>query len=178
MTASANGIIQRLNGMSVYAAALIVLVLAFGTIAGAWIFEWAGFLPCDLCLKQRWAYYAGIPLALLAATAGAMRKPRIAVPLLGLIGVIFVASAVFGVYHAGVEWKFWEGPSGCTASGSLNPSSMADFRKQIEAARIIPCGEAAIRILGLSLAGWNAIVSLIIAAAAFKPVLVASASRG
>ncbi|MGE3245666.1 MAG: disulfide bond formation protein B [Beijerinckiaceae bacterium] len=149
-------------------AAIMVLALAFATIAGAWIFEWAGYLPCELCLKQRWAYYTGVPLALAAAICAYAGPRWLAKALLVLLAVIFSASAVFGAYHAGVEWKFWPGPSGCTG-GMQFGGDMGDFRKQLEgAAKLVRCDEVAIRILGLSLAGWNAVISSFLAAAAAR----------
>ena len=146
-------------------AALGVLILAFATIAGAWIFEWAGYLPCELCLMQRWAYYAGLPLAAIVAILAARESRGLAGVGLALLGLVFIGSAMFGVYHAGVEWGFWPGPTGCT--GALaKADSMADFLKQLETTKVVRCDAVAIRILGLSLAGWNAVMSAVMAALA------------
>ena len=146
-------------------AALGVLMLASATIAGAWVFEWAGYQPCELCLKQRWAYYAGVPLAALVAIIAARGPRALAGAGLALLGLIFVGSALFGAYHAGVEWGFWPGPAGCT--GALTRAdSMADFLKQLETTKVVRCDAVAIRILGLSLAGWNAVISAAMAALA------------
>jgi disulfide bond formation protein DsbB len=146
-------------------AALGVLILAFATIASAWIFEWAGYLPCELCLMQRWAYYAGVPLAALVALVAARGPHSLAGAGLALLGLVFIGSMVFGVYHAGVEWGFWPGPTGCT--GALTRAdSMADFLKQLETTKVVRCDAVAIRILGLSLAGWNAVMSAAVAALA------------
>ena len=139
-------------------AAALVFALALATIVGAWIFEKAGYAPCDLCLKQRWAYYAGVPLAALAMLAawGGMRAATRAG--LVLLALVFVASALFGGYHAGVEWGFWQGPQGCT--GALNQAgNINDFLKQLESVKVVRCDVVALRILGLSLAGWNAVIS-------------------
>ena len=147
-------------------AALGVLIIAFATIAGAWVFEWAGYLPGELCLMQRWAYYAGVPLAALVAIIAARGSRGIAGAGLALLGLLFIGSMVFGVYHAGVEWGFWPGPTGCT--GALTRAdSMADFLKQLETTKVVRCDAVAIRILGLSLAGWNAVISAAMAALAF-----------
>ena len=147
-------------------AALGVLAIAFATIAGAWIFEWAGYLPCELCLMQRWAYYAGVPLAALVAIIAARGPRRLAGAGLALLGLIFLGGMIFGAYHAGVEWGFWPGPTGCT--GALTRAdSMADFLKQLETTKVVRCDAVAIRILGLSLAGWNAVISAAMAALAF-----------
>ena len=143
-----------------------VLLVAFATIAGAWVFEWAGYAPCELCLMQRWAYYAGVPLAALVATIAARGPRRLAGAGLALLGLIFLGGMIFGAYHAGVEWGFWPGPTGCT--GALaRADSMADFLKQLETTKVVRCDAVAIRILGLSLAGWNAVISAALAMLAF-----------
>ena len=141
-----------LNTLTAKQTALVIAAVLFATIAGAWIFQWAGYEPCDLCYKQRWGYYAGIPLALIAALAG----PRFLKPGLYLLALILAANAIFGVYHSGVEWKWWEGPSTCGAGGLSTGLSggLPDLSKPA-----VLCNEAALRILGLSLAGWNAVIS-------------------
>ena len=154
-----------LNALNPPRAAFAVFVIALATIAGAWVFEYYGYLPCDLCLKQRWAYYAGVPLAALAAFV-AWQSPAAGKYLLFLLALVFAGSAVFGVYHAGVEWGFWPGPAGCTGTAMPRADTMQDFMKQLQTTRIVRCDEVAIRILGLSLAGWNAVVSAGMAAIA------------
>lgn len=148
-----------LNTLSVRNAALAVAAIATATIAGAWIFEYLGYAPCPLCLKQRWLYYAGIPLAL-AVAAMAPAKAGAARAGLVLIGLLWIGSAVFGAYHSGVEWKFWPGPDTC--GGDLS-GILPDLSKPV-----VACDEAAVRILGLSLAGWNVVISLAMAAIALK----------
>lgn len=157
-------------------AALAILVLAGATIAGAWIFEYFGYAPCDLCLKQRYAYYAGVPLALAAVFATRWRR-GLAPALFAALGLIFLASAIFGTYHAGVEWGFWPGPADCTGAIGRKASSMVDFRKQLESVRIVRCDAVAIRILGLSLAGWNAVISVALVALAGLGLRAGGGSR-
>lgn len=146
-----------LKNLSVRNAALSVLAIATATIAGAWIFEYLGYAPCPLCFKQRWAYYAGIPLALVIV-AMVPANARAARAGLVLLGLLWIGSATFGAYHAGVEWKFWPGPDTC--GGDLS-SLLPDLSKPV-----VACDEAALRIFGLSLAGWNAVISLAMAAIA------------
>ncbi|HUZ67096.1 MAG TPA: disulfide bond formation protein B [Beijerinckiaceae bacterium] len=147
-------------------AALGALALASATIIGAWIFQFAGFLPCELCLQERWPYYVGVPLAAIAALVCWRGPARLRAPLLLLLGLVFVGSALFGAYHAGVEWRFWQGPTGCT--GKLaKASNMNDFMHQLQTVKVVRCDAVAIRILGLSLAGWNAVISALIAVIAF-----------
>jgi len=144
-------------------AALAVLGLAVLTIAGAWAFELSGYAPCKLCLQQRMPYYAGIPVAM-TAIAIARREPLIARAGLSLIAILFGASAALAGYHAGVEWGWWPGPQDCAArSAGAGPAIVTDFLKDLHAAKVVNCSEAALRIAGLSLAGWNVILSCAIA---------------
>lgn len=139
--------------------AIMVALVAAATISGAWAFEWFGYAPCELCLQQRYAYYIGAPLAALAAIAFVARWPLAGAIGLALVAAIFFANAIFGAWHAGVEWGFWAGPTGC--SGSFTKAlDASDFMRQLEMTKLVRCDEVAIRILGLSLAGWNALVSL------------------
>jgi disulfide bond formation protein DsbB len=142
--------------------ALALLALAFATIAGAWIFEAFGYLPCELCLKQRWAYYAGVPLAAATTVAAAAGQKRVASAGFALLTLVFIGSAIFGAYHAGVEWGFWPGPTDCTGNLS-KASSMDDFMNQLATVKVVRCDAVAIRIMGLSLAGWNAVISAALA---------------
>ena len=141
-------------------AALLVLLFATATIAGAWIFEYFGYAPCELCLQQRWGYYAAIPLSLIIAMI-APSAPSPARYGLLLLGFIWLGSMVFGIYHSGVEWKWWPGPNTCGSTGGMS-TGLPDLTKPV-----ILCDQAAIRILGLSLAGWNALISLGLAVLAF-----------
>lgn len=138
--------------------ALAILAIAAASIAGAFLFEAFGYAPCELCLKERIPYYAAIPAAGIAtafATRGAKALLRAAFSILALI---FAASAIFGAYHAGIEWGFWPGPTECT--GTLErAASVTDFLKQLESVKLVRCDSAALRILGLSLAGWNTVIS-------------------
>jgi disulfide bond formation protein DsbB len=124
-------------------------------ILGAFAFEYAGYPPCELCLMQRWAYYVGVPFAAYLALA----NPRWIKTGLLALALLLAANAVFGVYHSGVEWKWWQGPTACSGGGISD--GLPDLTKPG-----VMCNEAAIRILGLSLAGWNAIVCAVLAAVA------------
>jgi disulfide bond formation protein DsbB len=148
-----------LKSLTLRNAALLILLVAAATITGAWIFEYAGYPPCELCLQQRWPYYAAMPLALVIA-ALAPTSPAAARYGLLALGVLWLGSMVFGVYHSGVEWKWWPGPNTCGTSGTVG--ELPDLSKPV-----ILCDTAAIRILGLSLAGWNAVISLGLAVVAF-----------
>ncbi len=145
--------------------AVAVLAIATVTIAGAFLFQAAGYAPCELCLKERLPYYAGMAVAA-ALIPIAWRGPRAAtVACFGLLAAIFLFSAGFGAYHAGVEWGAWPGPTDCT--GTLTQArNNADFLRQLQNVKVVRCDAVAVRVLGLSLAGWNALVSVIAAATA------------
>jgi disulfide bond formation protein DsbB len=130
-------------------ALLLLLVASIATIAGAWIFEAAGYLPCELCLMQRWVYYAAIPLTAVLLLAAPLQRAG-----LYLLALLWIGSMIFGVFHSGVEWKWWAGPTACTGSGALS-MGLPDLSSPV-----VMCDQPAIRILGLSLAGWNAVISL------------------
>jgi disulfide bond formation protein DsbB len=115
--------------------------------------------PCELCLHQREGYWAALAEAL-AGYGIAKWRHALARPLLGLLAVIFLGEAVLAAYHAGVEWKWWPGPARCTgAHGHVSAQAMASLLSGAKMA-IVQCDEAAIRILGLSMAGWNALAAL------------------
>jgi disulfide bond formation protein DsbB len=144
-------------------AAGLILLIAAATIAGAWIFQAFGIAPCELCLSERIPYYVGIPVA--AVTLIFALRVSKALMLVGfiLLFLIFAFSAGFGIYHAGVEWHFWEGPTACTGSTMTKATSMQDFLHQLQTVKVVRCDAVAIRILGLSLAGWNAVISAVLA---------------
>ncbi|MGL4810379.1 MAG: disulfide bond formation protein B [Beijerinckiaceae bacterium] len=146
-------------------AAWFVFLVAFATIAGAWIFEWLGYAPCKLCLQQRYAYYAALPLALLA-TWLAVKRSSVAAALLALVALIFVGSALFGAWHAGIEWGYWAGPADCAPARPTALGAGGGLLQQMQTTRVISCTEPALRIFGLSLAGWNAVISSALAALA------------
>lgn len=148
--------------MTNYTRALLILVVSGLTIGGALAFQLAGYAPCELCLMQRWPYYAGMPLAAVVTFAAASDAPRGALVVgFWLLAVVFIGSSIFGGYHSGVEWGFWPGPSSCTGA-TAGATSMEDFRRQLNNVHVVRCDAVAIRILGLSLAGWNAVISLVL----------------
>lgn len=142
---------------------VLAMLLAFGAISGAWFSELVlGYVPCMLCLWERWPYYVGLPLMVGALVMARGSHARHLPMLAGVIGVIFLGSMVLGAYHAGVEWKWFPAPD---CGGRLGGAEMSleDFRKSLNTARVVLCNEAPMRILGLSFAGWNAVVSAVIA---------------
>jgi disulfide bond formation protein DsbB len=146
-------------------AALAVALGAAATVGGALVFEHVfGYVPCKLCLIQRNPYYIAIPLGLLAA----LLPPRYARAGLWCLALIFVVSAGLGAYHSGVEWGFFAGPSDCGGGSGAGTGNVGDFLNQLQSTRVVSCTEAAWRFLGLSLAGWNVLISLALAAFAAR----------
>ncbi|MEP3231788.1 MAG: disulfide bond formation protein B [Hyphomicrobiales bacterium] len=153
--------------------ALFILVFASLVLAGAWAFQLiGGYQPCALCLQQRLPYYLGIPVALLLVLGtGGFLSPKVQRLLFVALALIFAVSLFFAVRHAGVEWKWWLGPAGCGA-GDLT-STIAPLGSVEADPDQIPvfCDEAALRVLGLSFAGWNAVASLALLVTAIKGAL-------
>jgi disulfide bond formation protein DsbB len=162
--------LQRFRNDPALAAVGAILALALATIAGAFVFQALGYAPCDLCFKQRIPYYVGIPIAALALGLAAGGFRGLLPAALIVLALIFVGSAILGVYHAGVEWGFWRGPADCTGTFAKN-ESMADFLQQLQTVKVVRCDVVAIRILGLSLAGWNVVVSALLVGIAVTGLL-------
>ena len=142
---------------SVRQMALAIALAAAATVGGALVFEHVfGYVPCKLCLIQRDPYYAAIAVGLVTAVL----PPRWGRAGLWLLALLFLVSAGLGAYHAGVEWGFWPGPSDCGGGAGASAGNMGDFLNQLQTTRVVSCTEAAWRFLGLSLAGWNAVISL------------------
>jgi disulfide bond formation protein DsbB len=148
--------------------AALIALLAAATLAGAWIFQAFGIVPCELCLKERIAYYGAVPLAAIVAYAvGGRARSTVVTP--GLIGLalIFAVNAGLGVYHSGVEWGFWKGPEDCSGMVAAAPK-VADFLNQLQHIKVVRCDVVQIRIVGLSLANWNVLISAALAAFAVR----------
>ncbi len=148
-------------------AAFLVLVITLATIAGAWAFQLiGGYVPCPLCLQQRWPYYVVIPIAavlfLMSRTSGAIGLVRV-----GLIicGLVMLVSAGMGGHHSGVEWGWWAGPAECAGGGGLSSDTVLP---DLSNNNVVRCDEVQWRFLGLSFAGWNFVISLLTALIAFR----------
>jgi disulfide bond formation protein DsbB len=150
---------KRSGGMSAAALArLIALLLPAALLGGALASQYVGGLhPCEMCYWQRWPHALAIVLALSAFTAPAASRNARVLTLLAALAI--AVSGIIGVYHAGVEAKVFEGFTQCTAS--VTPGlSTAELLKQLTHAPLVRCDEVQFRFLGISLAGWNAILSL------------------
>ena len=148
-------------------AALAVTVIAAATLAGAWFFQLVlDIRPCPLCLEQRYAYYLAVPLGALMAVAAARDAPRAVLYAgLAILAAAALGNAWLGAYHAGVEWGFWQGPTDC--SGPIgNLGSAGNLLERLDTVKVVRCDEVQWRFLGLSLAGYNVLISLLMAAIA------------
>jgi len=145
-------------------------------LAGAHAFETFGhYAPCELCLKQREVHW----LALWVGAIGygvSFWRPNLARPACLLLGLVFVGSTIVATYHAGVEWKWWPGPAACTGGGHVGKITAADMAKLLsnDVGHIVQCDEAAWRMFGISMAGYNAVISAVLAALS----LIEGAYRG
>jgi len=139
----------------------LLLVASVAVVGGALLFQYVGGLePCELCLYQRWPYYAAIAATGVALLSGGERAME---AVIALCGLLFAASAVLALYHVGVEHHLFAGPTACT--GSLTgASSVEALTAQLLARRPVNCDEPAWRLFGISLAGWNLVASALIAA--------------
>jgi disulfide bond formation protein DsbB len=159
--------LDRFRGGWAGTAATAIFVMSLSTLLGAWFFQYVlGYLPCHLCLEQRIPYYVIIPLSLAVAAAARMRGPQAPVAFgLAILGIAALCGVALGAYHAGIEWGFWPGPSDCT--GTLwDLKSGGSIFDQLDSIHVVPCDKAAWRFLGISLAGYNALISLAMAGCA------------
>lgn len=141
-----------------------ILLAAGGSLAillGAFAFQYLGGLaPCQLCLWQRWPHAAAIGIGVLALILSRGTLGRI-LPLLGALAAL--TTAAIGAFHVGVEQKWWEGLASCTA-GSISGLSADDLlNTDITVGAVVRCDEIAWQMFGISMAGWNVILSVLLA---------------
>jgi disulfide bond formation protein DsbB len=143
-------------------ASLGVLIAAIG-IALAFQ-HLGGYIPCALCLEQRTPYYAAMP----ALAAGLLLNAKASPPRLirgafAIAAIIMAYGMALGVFHAGFEWGLWPGPQDCAIVSGGEAVSAGDLLGAIDSVKPPSCDQAALRVLGLSFAGWNAIAAAIAA---------------
>jgi len=149
---------RRAGGIDAAAAArLIALVLPLALLAGAFGSQYFGGLyPCEMCWWQRYAHFAALVFAVPAFLFPARSGPSRTLVLLAALAI--AVSGGIAIYHAGVEAKIFEGFTQCTARSKSG--STADLLREITHAPLVRCDEVQFRFLGITLAGWNAILSL------------------
>jgi disulfide bond formation protein DsbB len=137
---------------SLQKARALALLIPAALLAGAWGFQLIGHLyPCEMCHWQRWPHYAALPIALLAFVPGMPQRPLVA-----LAAIAIAVSGAIGVAHAGVEYHWWQGFTPCTSTFSAG----GDTLSAIMNAPVVRCDAPQWTFAGISLAGFNAIVSL------------------
>ena len=175
--AAANPSRQGIASNPALLAALAITLVALATLAGAWFFQLVlDIRPCPLCLEQRYAYYLALPLGALTVLLAARHAPR--QWLMAAFVILLIAAlgnAYLGGYHAGVEWKLWQGPTDCTGP-ILDLGSAGSLLQRLDSVKVIRCDEVQWRFLGLSLAGYNVLISLLMAVVALWG-FVAAAKR-
>jgi disulfide bond formation protein DsbB len=154
--------------------ALLLGLACVAVLGNALFFQFVlDIRPCVLCIWQRWPF--GIVLALsLAGLSPLARRRAVRTALLALSGVVLFAGAAIAVFHVGVEQHWWTGTPGCGVPAPAH--TLEELRAQVMAAPVVRCDEAAWRLFGLSLAGYNAILSPMLAA--FALLAAARSSRG
>ncbi len=141
------------------------LLAALGSgalLGGAYYFQYVvGLPPCEMCWWQRYPHMVAIAAGLLALAA--FRMPRLAMVLLLVAITALIVTSGIGVFHAGVEYRWWAGPQACSGgipTGlSADGLSAEDLKKALFAAKMVRCDQVAWSMWGISMAGWNAIVS-------------------
>ena len=139
----------------------LMMIAAGGSLAlllGAFVFQAFGYAPCKLCLWQRWPHGTAIGAGILVALTGPLT-------IWGIAGALSaLTTAAIGVYHSGVELDWWEGPTSCTGSGNALGGLSGDQLLSLDApVDIVLCDEVAWAFAGVSMASWNAILSLALA---------------
>lgn len=143
-------------------AALGLAALGCAMLAGALAFQHIGDLaPCALCIDQRKAWGAVILLAALALWPERKRRIAVALALLGLAGAAAFVGAGVAVFHVGVEQQWWAGTAECGAGfEGFGAGGVAELREQLLARPVVRCDEIAWSLGGISMAGWNGLISL------------------
>lgn len=167
---TASDTVPLATGRSATVTALFLAVAMAAVVGSALGFEHiGGYIPCALCLTQRTPYYIGAPLMLVAGLISVLGGPSWAVRgLLAIGGLLMLYGMGLGIYHAGVEWHWWEGPASCATSANAVTTDAGSLLGDLSSKKPPSCDDAALRVLGLSFAGWNVIASAILAAIALR----------
>ena len=153
------------SGSTLAGPALAVAAAGAAALITVWAFQHAGYAPCELCLKERVPFYWGVPLALFVTVLAIRGRTSLLPAGYAGLAIVFLAGAALDIYHTGVEWQMWAGPSSCTGDFAP-PAAVNDFLDQLQKTQVVRCDAPALRIAGLSLAAWNVVLCLTLAAAA------------
>ncbi len=142
----------------------LVAVVSLGALITAYLSQyWGGLEPCVLCLYQRYVYMAALAVGAVGlAVAG---SPAVGRWVLGVAGLVFLSGAAIAAFHVGVEQQWWRGTAGCHAPALDMNASVEQLREQLLNTRFVPCDEIPWSLFGISMAGYNVLASLALAAA-------------
>ncbi len=161
-----------------YSHGALALFMAAGVVLSALAFEHiGGYRACELCLMQRWAYYAAVPSLFAGLVLLSADRTKLAGLIFLLVAFAFLANAGLGVYQAGAEWKFWPGPSTCSGDQGVT-NDAGSLLGSIAKTRVVRCDEPEFRMFGLSFAGWNVLTSFFLFAVALKAAFLSAANKG
>jgi len=141
----------------------LILAAAGGSLAvllGAFGFQLLGYVPCQMCLWQRWPHGAAVAIGLLA-----LMLPGRLLPVLGALAAL--TTSAIGVFHSGVERGWWEGITSCSGAGNIanfDATDLLDLTREV-GPPLVKCDEIVWQLLGLTMANFNALISLGLAAA-------------
>ena len=149
------------------------LLISAGMLAVAHAFQtFGGLAPCELCLKQRTVYWVAAAISAVAMVIVRMPGgPRWREATCWLLALVVLASAGVAGYHAGVEWRFWPGPQSCSGGGTVSVAALKDLLNG-GGVKMPACDQPAWKFAGLSMAGWNAVASMV-----FVTLSIAAAIR-
>ena len=136
-----------------------------------------GYQPCMLCLLERYAYYAAVPVLFIAIALASGGSKGWASALFFMVALAFLANAGLGTYHAGAEWKFWPGPGTCAAGAAFTTDAQTSILERLKNVEVVRCDEASWRFLGLSFAGWNVFLSIALCIGALQAAFFAQDKR-
>lgn len=142
---------------------VLIVLASIGALAAAFAWQHLGGLaPCPLCVWQRWPYAATIALGIAAWLVPPGRGRR---ALVGLAGLAFLAGAGIAFFHVGVEAQWWAGLESCSGAATLGARTIEELRASLLATPAVPCDAVPWSLFGISIAGYNLIASLALAAA-------------
>lgn len=141
---------------------LLGLLGSVGLLGGAFLFQYFGYPPCQMCLWQRWPHAAAIVIGLAAVAVQGRLLPLLA-------GLAALTTAGIGIFHTGVERDWWEGPASCTGTGLGNLDASALLSTAGD--RLVMCDKVSWDLFTISMPSWNAIFSLILVAVWVRAVL-------
>ncbi len=138
---------------------MVATIMSAGLLLGAHIFEWLGYAPCELCLDQREAHWTALGIAAAGLFAvWVIKAPIAAAAAVGAVALVYAVSTGLAFYHTGVEYHFWPGPQSCASSSAgLDVQAMAAALSE----KVSPpsCDAPAWRMFGISMAGYNMLLS-------------------